>query len=108
MNSVKRTTLLTCCVFACMCIFKSWTWVQSETERETDAHANTVEQEPAPGMMGGSVFSLDDKLNQNSVLCSNRVALSCFICLPLNCPPLFDCLRRLGLLSSPVLSQFRS
>lgn len=55
-------------------------------------------------MMAGSVFSVDDKLNQSGVLRSNRVALPRFICLPLYYLPLFAWLQRLGLLSSTVLS----
>lgn len=51
---------------------------------------------------------LNAKLNQSGVLCSNRVHLSGFICLPLFYLALLGCLQRLGPLSSTVLSRFSS
>lgn len=58
-------------------------------QKDRLTHIQTVEQKQAPGMMAGSVFSLDDKLNQNGVLCANRVALSHFIYLLLYSLPPF-------------------
>lgn len=81
---------MSACVRVCVCV--------------RDTHTNTMEQKQAPGMTGGSAFSLNDKLNQSGVLCFNRVGLSYFIWLPLYYLPLLGCLRGLGLLSSTVLS----
>lgn len=43
--------------------------------------ANTVEPETIPTADVGSVFALDDKLNLNSVLCSDGATVFCFTCL---------------------------
>lgn len=93
------------CAYVCVSLSNGDGYRGRYKERLT--HTYTVEQRQAPGMMAGSVFSLDDKLNQSGVLCSNRVALSCFIYLPPYYLPLCGCLQRLGLLSGTVVSSFR-